>query len=193
MSEGDAVLSTGEAPMALVHREVETVRAIVDHLLPGTENMPKASEVGVVEYIDRALAGFARHLQAVYRVGLKTLDRICQKQLSKRSFLELTAEEQVMLIRRYYGPEVGGLTPPTSGEEEAVVRLFQVIRDHAIEGYFCDPIYGGNRGAVAWRAIGFPGAHWSYTPEEVESNIDARTIPIVTLTDLARQLNVANL
>ena len=30
------------------------------------------------------------------------------------------------------------------------------------EGYFADPIYGGNRDMAAWKMIGFPGAHYNY-------------------------------
>ena len=31
-----------------------------------------------------------------------------------------------------------------------------------IEGYFSDPVYGGNLGMAAWKMIGFPGAYASY-------------------------------
>jgi gluconate 2-dehydrogenase gamma chain len=31
-----------------------------------------------------------------------------------------------------------------------------------IEGFFSDPVYGGNRDMVAWRMIGFPGSYASY-------------------------------
>ena len=31
------------------------------------------------------------------------------------------------------------------------------------EGYFADPLYGGNRNMVAWRWIGFPGARADFT------------------------------
>jgi gluconate 2-dehydrogenase gamma chain len=31
-----------------------------------------------------------------------------------------------------------------------------------VQGYFRDPVYGGNKGTVARRAIGFPGAYAAY-------------------------------
>jgi gluconate 2-dehydrogenase gamma chain len=31
-----------------------------------------------------------------------------------------------------------------------------------IEGFFSDPVYGGNRDMVAWKMIGFPGAYANY-------------------------------
>jgi gluconate 2-dehydrogenase gamma chain len=30
------------------------------------------------------------------------------------------------------------------------------------EGYFSDPVYGGNKDMGAWKMIGFPGAHYNY-------------------------------
>jgi len=41
-------------------------------------------------------------------------------------------------------------------------RFFDFAREMTIEGYFCDPIYGGNRDMVAWRYVGFPGARYDY-------------------------------
>jgi gluconate 2-dehydrogenase gamma chain len=31
-----------------------------------------------------------------------------------------------------------------------------------VEGFFSDPVYGGNKDMVAWKMIGFPGAYASY-------------------------------
>ncbi|MEJ0068963.1 MAG: gluconate 2-dehydrogenase subunit 3 family protein [Pseudomonadota bacterium] len=31
-----------------------------------------------------------------------------------------------------------------------------------MEGFFADPIYGGNRDMVGWKMIGFPGARYDY-------------------------------
>jgi len=30
------------------------------------------------------------------------------------------------------------------------------------QGFFADPIYGGNRDMAAWKMIGFPGARYDY-------------------------------
>ena len=81
--------------------------------------------------------------------------------------------------------------PGRSGEVDlGLLRsLFAVIREHAIEGYFCDPVYGGNRGTVGWRLVGFPGVQWGYTAEQMRPGFDATQIPIKTLADLRRDLN----
>ncbi|HEY9237475.1 MAG TPA: gluconate 2-dehydrogenase subunit 3 family protein, partial [Burkholderiaceae bacterium] len=36
--------------------------------------------------------------------------------------------------------------------------FFTFLLQNTKEGYFSDPIHGGNKNAVAWKMIGFPGA-----------------------------------
>jgi gluconate 2-dehydrogenase gamma chain len=40
--------------------------------------------------------------------------------------------------------------------------FFDTLLKMSIEGFFCDPVYGGNRDMAAWRMIGFPGAYADY-------------------------------
>jgi gluconate 2-dehydrogenase gamma chain len=42
--------------------------------------------------------------------------------------------------------------------EEFFAHLWQLT----VEGFFSDPVYGGNHDMVSWRMIGFPGAYASY-------------------------------
>lgn len=36
--------------------------------------------------------------------------------------------------------------------------FFSLLVQNTREGFFCDPIHGGNKGMVGWTQIGFPGA-----------------------------------
>ena len=40
--------------------------------------------------------------------------------------------------------------------------FFAMLLQNTKEGYFSDPIYGGNKDMAAWKMIGFPGAHYDY-------------------------------
>ncbi len=40
--------------------------------------------------------------------------------------------------------------------------FFGMFLQNVLEGYFSDPIYGGNKDMAAWKMIGFPGAHYDY-------------------------------
>jgi len=40
--------------------------------------------------------------------------------------------------------------------------FFDMLLKMTVEGFFADPVYGGNRDMAAWRMIGFPGAYADY-------------------------------
>jgi hypothetical protein len=40
--------------------------------------------------------------------------------------------------------------------------LFAAIHTGAMEGFFADPIYGGNRDMAGWKLVGFPGTRYDY-------------------------------
>ena len=190
--------------------QARTVEAIAERIIPGDGADAGATQAGVVYYIDRAISGFSPGLQRVYRLGLRELENFCEREHSAK-FVDLTAEQQDNILRRLLGKETGGsetahpagLVQPAaerpdqgdegSGSSDGVdlglLRLFfAVIREHTVEGYFCDPVYGGNRGAVGWRLVGFPGAQWGYTAQQMKPGFDATVIPIKTLSDLRREL-----
>jgi gluconate 2-dehydrogenase gamma chain len=40
--------------------------------------------------------------------------------------------------------------------------FFESLLSMTVEGYFSDPVYGGNKDMAAWAMIGFPGAYGAY-------------------------------
>lgn len=177
--------------------QARTVEVIAERVIPGEGSDAGATEAGVVYYIDRTITGFSTGLQRVYRLGLRELEAYCSRKYSGQ-FVDLTAEEQDEILRVFLGPEVGppavhpqpGLMDQDEGDNPGydhlglLYRLFAVIREHAIEGYFCDPIYGGNRNTVGWKLVGFPGTQWGYSEEQMKPGYDATRIAIKTLSDL---------
>jgi gluconate 2-dehydrogenase gamma chain len=152
------------------------VAAIAERIIPGDPGRPGAIDAGVVTYIDRTLAGFEDDLQALYDAGLKELDRRCAQDHGA-PFTELTTAAQDDLLRP-------ALDAETSADGDLLAAFLATVRRHTIEGFFSDPMYGGNRDAVGWRLVGFPGAHWSYTVEDMRLGVDPASIPIKTLADL---------
>jgi gluconate 2-dehydrogenase gamma chain len=173
--------------------EARTVEAVAERLIPGDGTDPGATDAGVVYYIDRAVAGVSTDLQTVYRRGLRELTELCRREHGA-PFTDLDPAVRDEVIRRFLGPEVQesaeGLQfgPSDQPGGAILLRFFAVIREHTVEGYFCDPAYGGNRGAVGWKLVGFPGAYWGYTAEQMSPGFDGRTLPIKTLSDLRREL-----
>ncbi|MBV9873174.1 MAG: gluconate 2-dehydrogenase subunit 3 family protein [Verrucomicrobia bacterium] len=185
--------------------QARTIEAIADRIIPADGTHGGATEAGVVYYIDRAISGFSIGLQRVYRLGLRELEHFCERQF-RAQFVDLNPEQQDQVIRWFIGDEVRGTNKldrtqspfremaASEGTAEGIDfgllhSMFAVIREHTVEGYFCDPVYGGNRGAIGWQLVGFPGVQWGYTAEQMKPGFDARQIPIKTLADLRRELN----
>lgn len=171
--------------------DADTVEAIAARVIPGTPADPGAREADVIVYIDRTVAGYHHDLQPLYRRGVWELDSY-SNDLYGTPFVELPEESQDKILH-----EISAVPAhPTAqvGETEAerlglhvLTRFFSVVRQHTIEGMFCDPAYGGNRDGVGWRLLGFPGARWGYSEEEMQPGFDATQIPVTTLADLRRE------
>src|SRR5215217_6699922 len=63
------------ALIALNPYEARTAAAIFERLFPADEHGPGATEIGVLTYVDRALAGPYNGKTETYRLGLAALDR----------------------------------------------------------------------------------------------------------------------
>jgi gluconate 2-dehydrogenase gamma chain len=73
----------------------------------------------------------------------------------KTAFKELPPEQQDAYLKSLEagGKDLGGV--PSAA-------FFQMLLQMTVEGYFSDPVYGGNKNMVAWKMIGFPGAYANY-------------------------------
>lgn len=88
--------------------------------------------------------------QQIYRLGIAAAEAACKKQFGK------TFSEQDSATRDYF------LGTIESGElhfdELPSKAFFSLLVQNTREGFFCDPVHGGNKGMVGWTQIGFPGA-----------------------------------
>jgi gluconate 2-dehydrogenase gamma chain len=123
--------------MALDAREISTLRAAADRIVPG-DAYPSASEAGVLEFFGRLIAD--EQLERTYRDGLAVIE---SESISRygRGFAELAADDQDALL--------------ASIEESEAAPFFALLAEQTIEGYYADPGNGGNRDRVAWEMIGY--------------------------------------
>lgn len=157
-------------------REAATIDAVVGHIIPSEEGSPGAREAGVTEYIDRALSGFMRDLQPVYREGLAEFEAFAVE-TAGAPYLDLDGEQQLAVIAEL--DELSGARP-----DAFLGQFYRIVREHTVQGFFGDPAYGGNRDLVGWKLVGFPGAQWGYSPEQMRPGVDSSSIPILTVKDL---------
>ena len=60
--------------------------------------------------------------------------------------------------------------------------FFQLLWQNTKEGFFADPVYGGNRNMVGWKMIGFPGARYDYR-DWIDKHNQPYPLPPVGLAD----------
>lgn len=172
------------AYMFFTDQEARTVSAMAERIIPGDSSGAGASDADVIIYIDRALAGYGRHLQKLYRLGTGSIDRLAAATRKGSRFVDLSPAEQDELLSRLSTWLFAKGDEKPDEERTLLVQFFGAVRLHTIEGMFCDPMYGGNRDCVGWMLIGFPGAQWGYTAEQMKLGFDATTIPPKTLSEL---------
>ncbi len=140
-------------------REARTATALFERMFPADENGAGATEIGVVAYLDGALAGAYADKVEPYRLGLAALDRAA-KHLCGKSFAECEVEQQDELVGKLERGELPDFrTPPQQ-------RFFSMLCKHLQEGLFADPAYGGNRDKLGWRFLGHPGVWLENSAEE---------------------------
>jgi gluconate 2-dehydrogenase alpha chain len=156
---GEATAKLPEALLALNSYEARTAAAIFERLFPADAYGPGATTIGVVSYLDRALAGAYHRQVEMYRLALTTFDQIARQRYND-CFADCDAAQQDALLaalERGLLPDF--LTPPQR-------EFFSLLCAHLQEGLFADPTYGGNRNKLGWRFLGHPGIWFENTAEE---------------------------
>jgi gluconate 2-dehydrogenase gamma chain len=158
--------------------EARFVEAAVARLIPLDANGPGALEAGVPNYIDRQLGGAWGAGERLYRSGpwqpglpgqgyqlpftpaelFRNALRAIDADLKKRrdtTFDKLPGTEQDAYLESLQtgNQDLNGVPAHT---------FFESLLALTIEGFFSDPIYGGNKDMAAWKMIGFPGAYASF-------------------------------
>jgi gluconate 2-dehydrogenase gamma chain len=157
--------------------EAAFVEAAVSRLIPDDDQWPGAVKAGVPSYIDKQLAGAWGAGERLYRSGpwrpgtpsqgyqlpftpaelFRTALAAINKEMAHAGtpFARLSPDHQDAYLAHLEedSKELGGVPSNV---------FFAHLWECTVEGYFSDPVYGGNRDMAAWRMIGFPGAYASY-------------------------------
>ncbi len=129
---------------SLTNDEYDTVAAAVERICPRDEE-PGAIDLGVPEYVDRALATpTLAHVRDEFVRGTAALMRRAQTR-HHRPFAALAPAEQDALLTEFKDAPAG------TGE----AHYWTVLIGLTMEGLFGDPAHGGNRGGRGWELIGY--------------------------------------
>ena len=154
------------------------VEAAVDRLIPPDDVGPSAMQAGVPTYIDRQLHGAWGAGERLYRSGPWAPGQPTQgyqlpftpAELYRTALRGIRADlesKHQPAFEKLAGPDQDAYLTllQTTHQDLAGVPsnvFFESLLGMTIEGYFSDPVYGGNRDMAAWKMIGFPGAYAAY-------------------------------
>jgi len=114
------------------------IEAMAAQIIP-TDESPGAREARVINFIDRALATFAKSDQGRYAKGITELQaQTTQMFPSATKFSALTSDQQIKVL--------------TAMEKSP---FFNTVRTHTIIGFFASPVHGGNQDKIGWKLIGY--------------------------------------
>ena len=65
--------------------------------------------------------------------------------------------------------------------------FFGLLLANTMEGFFADPIYGGNRDKIGWKLVGFPGVAAVYSDFIDKHNVPYNAEP-VSIVDLQQRM-----
>ena len=176
--------------------EAAAIEAIADRIIPADELGPGGKDAGCAVFIDRQLVGpygssewlymeppFVLDAAANfgiqspvtptrrYRDGLAALAAYTKQTFGGRLFHQLDTADQDHVLT---GLEKGDVKIPDGK------AFFNQVQANVVEGYFADPIYGGNKDMCGWRLVGFPGVRYDYRDVIANPN-KPYTLPPVSL------------
>jgi len=181
---GEATAAIAEPYLTLTAAEAAFLGAAYDTLIPADTLSPSGSDCGLVTYIDRQLAGAWGNGAHLYRAGPfieGKPEQGYQLALTPREYFAAGIKAASAWTRKTYGKDFDLLAP---AEREATLQaieagkaefadfnakgFFEALYQSAMEGFFADPIYGGNRNKVSWRMVGYPGLPATYAAKALE-------------------------
>lgn len=164
--------------LVLTATEAAFLTAAVDTLIPADELTPSGSDCGVVTFIDRQLASAWGGGSKMYRSGpfqKGKPEQGYQLALTPREYFAAGMAAANAWTQKTYGKDFDRLSPDEriaalsamdDGKAEferfSAKAFFGRLHAITVEGFFADPMYGGNRDKVAWKLIGYPGLPATY-------------------------------
>ena len=187
--------------------EAAFVETAVARLIPADDLGAGALEAGVPFFIDRQLSGAWGAGAGLYRAGpwqrgvpeqgyqlpftpaelFRNALRAINQDIASRGtrFAELDPEQQDRYLE---GLEDDENVRDLGGVPSNV--FFQSLHTLTLEGFFSDPVYGGNRNMVGWQLVGFPGAYANYYEFVDQHNVVFRRPPMSLAQDASGKVHL---
>jgi gluconate 2-dehydrogenase gamma chain len=152
--------------------------AAADTIIPPDQLSPSGSDCGVANFIDRQLAGAYGTGARLYRQGpfpKGKPEQGYQLSLNPREFFRAGVASANEFTRKTWAKDfdrlnedqrIAALKTMEEGKAEfkgfGSAMFFNALLQITMEGFFADPIYGGNRDMASWKMVGYPGLPATY-------------------------------
>jgi gluconate 2-dehydrogenase gamma chain len=175
-------------------QEAAFLDAAMARLIPADELGPGAREAEITQFIDQQLASeWGRHArnyrqgpwpegtpqqgyqspltpQEVYRAGIAETNSYCRAHYgSAFDALDSQRQDQVLTDLQHDAIALDSLS---------AALFFEMLLSNTREGFFADPLYGGNRDKIGWKLVGFPGVAAVYVDKIANYNEPYRVVPV---------------
>jgi gluconate 2-dehydrogenase gamma chain len=172
------------------------IGAMSDRIYPSDALGPGATELGVVQYIDRQLSGawgtgermyrqgpfmtpvttghgwqYALTPSDAYRVAIDSLATYTQANYGGLTYDELKPAQQDTILNALLVDKVPTFTVITGTD------FMTMFLENVKEGIFADPSYGGNRAVEGWTLVGYPGDPMAYGDDQFKYVTDYTYTP----------------
>ena len=143
--------------------EADTVDAMLGRLIPADAHGPGAIEARVLRYVDRALSGDLAGSSPAYTAGVAATNAYARSRFGDE-FADLTAAQQDTILDEMERNVATGFSPSSR-------TFFDLVREHALQGMFGDPVHGGNADFIGWDLIGYYGVKLEVTAAEQQLDV----------------------
>lgn len=126
----------------LTPEQAREFEAIAAQIIPA-DDTPGAREAGAVYFLDKALQTFAKSQKEPLSAALAQVQTETKELFGGVERFSTASEDQQVAVLKAIEK-----TPS-----------FGLLRFHTVAGYLADPVRGGNRGEVGWKALGFDSSH----------------------------------
>jgi gluconate 2-dehydrogenase gamma chain len=184
-----ALNPVSEATLVLTPTEADFIAAAADAIIPADELSPSGSDCGIVTFIDRQLASAWGGGAKMYRSGPFVKgkpEQGYQLSLTPLEFFQVGIAEANAWSVRTNGKAFDRLSPAERAtalkameDGKADFRgiparaFFAQLLALTMQGFFADPVYGGNRNMASWTMLGFPGLPATYA-DKIDAYRDKR-------------------
>lgn len=166
-------------PIWLTESEYRTLQALMDVVIPGDHTLPGAGAAGAADYVDQVLGAFEFDPPRIWPRQPASAGEVewlalgATEELAWRTRIEGSRGDAAREIngavrgwQEHYrdglaalGEDFTSLDHTMQAERftAADPRWQELLFEHACEGLYGDPAYGGNRDRIGWAAIGFDG------------------------------------